>query len=71
MPLQSLNGDANDEFGEVWNSQYQSSVALMHDSCDVRADQSFDSSLPSGRIDRSKLMQLSDGPHAARIVAVD
>jgi hypothetical protein len=48
-----------DEFGEELNSQNQSSVVLIHDSCDIRTDQSFDSSLPSARIDRSKLTHLS------------
>jgi hypothetical protein len=61
MPLQNLDGDETYEFGEMFNSQNQSSVVLIHDSCDVRTDQSFDSSLPSARIDRSKLTHLSEG----------
>jgi hypothetical protein len=45
----------------VLNSQHQSSVVLIHDSGDVHAGQSFHSSLLSARINRFKLMQLSDG----------
>jgi hypothetical protein len=71
MPLQNLEGDETDEFGEVLNSRNQSSVVLIHDSCDVRTDQAFDSSLPNARIDRSKLMHLSDGQQQELLQLID
>jgi hypothetical protein len=71
MPLQNLEGDEADNFGEELNSQNQSSVVLIHDSCDVRTYQSFDSSLPSTRIDRSKLMHLSEGQQQDLLQLID
>jgi hypothetical protein len=59
------------EFSEVLNSRNQSSVVLIHDSCDVRTDQSVVSSLPSARIDRSKLMHLSEGQQQELLQLID
>jgi hypothetical protein len=69
--LQTLDDDETDEFVEVLQSQNQSSVVLMHDSCDVRTDQCFDSSLPSARIDGSKLMHLSEGQQQELLQLID
>jgi hypothetical protein len=66
MSLQTLDVHETNESGDILNSEYQTSVVLMHDSCDVRADQSFDSSLPSVRSDKPKLRW-----SVARIVAMN
>ena len=71
MPLQNLDGAETDGFGEVLHSQDQSSVVLIHDSGDVRTDQSVDSSLPSARIDRSKLAHLSEGQQQELLQLID
>jgi hypothetical protein len=69
MPLQILDRDETDDFNVELNSR--SSVVLKHDSCDIHADQSFNSSLPSARIDRSKLMHLSDGQQQEFLQLID
>lgn len=69
--MKTVDGEQTDEFGEVLNSQYQTSSVFMHDSCDFRADESLDSCLPSARIDRSKLMHLSDGQQQKLLQLID
>jgi hypothetical protein len=68
-PLQTIEVDEIDEFGDVLNSR--SFFVLMHDSDDVRADRSVDSSLPRARIDRSKFMHLSDGQQQELLQLID
>jgi hypothetical protein len=67
----TVHNDETDEFGELLNSQNQSSVVEIRDFCDVRTDHSVDSSLPSARINRSKLMHLSEGRRQELLQLID
>jgi hypothetical protein len=69
--LKTVDGEQTDELGEVLNSQYQTSSVFMHDSCDFRAGESLDSCLSSARIDRSKLMHLSDDQQQKLLQLID